>query len=105
MARIQNRTNERHANLAKVANQAAETALCHYAHLNGVTFTDEDFDAQQATMRNAILEQLHRIEHAKVLETHAALDTMLQRAADIEAQRADLAARTPRTIPAVSQRW
>lgn len=75
MARISTRTNDRHENIARVANQAAETALCLYAHVNGVTFTDEDFDAQQATMREAIMEQLHRVEHAKALETHAALVT------------------------------
>jgi len=108
MARIQTRTNERHENIAKAANQAAEAALCHYAHFNGVHFTDEDFDAQQATMRNAIMEQLHRIEHAKVLATHAALNEALQRAVAVEELSDELAAvapREPRMIPAVTTRW
>ena len=91
MARIRNRTNERHENMARVANQAAETALCHYAHLNGVRFSDEDFDAQQATMRNAILEQLHRVEHAA---TVALYDPQPLVAAEPRAY-------VPRSIPAV----
>lgn len=89
MAAIHNRTNERHANMARVANQAAETALCHYAHVNGVTFSDEDFDAQQKIMRDAILEQLHHVEHAAMVALYDP-QPVVERSAYV-----------PRSIPAV----
>lgn len=88
MATIVNRTNTRHANIAKAANQAAEAALCHYAHLNGVTFTDAEFDAAKYATANGILEQLHRVEHAKARD-----------------ELAVALHREPRTIPAVVTKW
>lgn len=67
MARISTPTNTRHDNIARVAAQHAEAALCHYAHLNGCVFSDEQFETQAKVIRKAISEQLLRDDFQREL--------------------------------------
>lgn len=93
MARISTPTNTRHEHIARIANQTAETALCTYAQLNGITFSDAEFAAAQIAIRDQVAEQLHLVDHAKAI---AAYD---------EPAGEPLPVREPRIIPAVTERW
>lgn len=52
---------QRDENIARVANQAAETALAHLFHVNGHGLVpSEVFDPLQVELRNVLMEQLFK---------------------------------------------
>lgn len=53
---------ERARNMARVADQAAETALCHLVHVNGYCLSAEQFEATWVDMAAALAVAMVRAE-------------------------------------------
>jgi hypothetical protein len=53
---------ERAANVAAVAQQAAELALCHLGYRNGLRWTDERFEEERRVLSEALQLHLRRVE-------------------------------------------